>query len=71
MAKRLALEGSGNLRAAFLKNHGTKHNEQPQSGKEGKGAQNCGHHGLPPLRRLNVHFLFSLVKHGFRGNPSA
>jgi len=37
LMKRLALEGSGDLGAAFLKNSGTQHHEQPQSGEEGKG----------------------------------
>jgi hypothetical protein len=31
----LALEGSGDLRAAFLKNRGTDDHEHPQSAEEG------------------------------------
>jgi len=38
LAKRLALEGGGDLRAAFLKNPGTYDHEQPQGGEERKGA---------------------------------
>ena len=36
---RLALEGSGDLRAAFLKNRCTHDHEQPQGGEEGRGYQ--------------------------------
>jgi hypothetical protein len=39
----LALEGSGDLRAAFLKNRGTHDHEQPQGGEKGEGAQRCNH----------------------------
>jgi hypothetical protein len=43
---RLALEGSGDLGAAFLKNRGTDDRQQPQSGEEGEGAQGCKHFAL-------------------------
>jgi hypothetical protein len=34
----IALEGSGDLRAAFLKNRSTQDDEQPQCGEKGQGA---------------------------------
>ena len=40
---RLALEGSGDLGAAFLKNRGTEDHQQPQSGEKGEGAERCNH----------------------------
>jgi hypothetical protein len=45
----IALEGGGDLRAAFLKNRGTQDHEQPQGGEEWKGAQSCDHHAQPPV----------------------
>jgi hypothetical protein len=39
----LALEGSGDPRAAFLKNRGTHDHEQPQSGEKGERGQRCNH----------------------------
>jgi hypothetical protein len=38
-----ALEGGGDLRAAFLKNCRTDDNQQPQSDEEDEGAQSCNH----------------------------
>jgi hypothetical protein len=49
--QRLALEGSGNPRAASLKNCGTDDHDQPQSGKEGEGAKSCNHHIHPSSKR--------------------
>jgi hypothetical protein len=52
----LALEGSGDLRAAFLKNRGTDDHEHPQSAEEGEGAQRrnhrCNHRIDPSWERL-------------------
>jgi hypothetical protein len=36
----MALEGSGDLRAAFLKNCRTQDQEQPDGGDKGQGAKN-------------------------------
>jgi hypothetical protein len=38
-----ALEGSGDLRAAFLKNRRTHDDQEPQSGEEGEGTKSCSH----------------------------
>ena len=43
LTRRSALEGSGDLRAAFLKNRGPDDHQQPQGGKEGEGTQSCNH----------------------------
>jgi len=44
MPQRLALEGSGDLLAAFLKNACAQHNQKPERGQEGQGAESCIHH---------------------------
>jgi hypothetical protein len=36
--QRFALEGGGDLRAAFLKNPRTQDQQKPQSGEKGQGA---------------------------------
>jgi len=58
----LALEGSGDLGAAFLKNCGTDDHEHPQSGEEGEGAESCNHRVDPSLRAPNRtgHDMFQL-----------
>jgi hypothetical protein len=38
-----ALEGGDDFRAALLKNLRAKHDEKPQGGQEGQGAQCCDH----------------------------
>jgi hypothetical protein len=43
LMKRFALEGSGDLCAAFLKNCGTDDHDHPQGGQENEGAQSCSH----------------------------
>jgi hypothetical protein len=41
--RRLAPEGGGDLRAAFLK-HGRAHDDdQPQGGQKDEGAESCNH----------------------------
>src|SRR5437870_3304753 len=47
-----ALEGSGDLCAALLKNCRTHDYEQPQSGQEYEGAQSCNHRVDPSWERL-------------------
>jgi hypothetical protein len=53
-----ALEGGGDLRAAFLKNRGAHHDQQPKSGEEGEGAQSCNHRFDPSWERLTELDLF-------------
>jgi hypothetical protein len=60
----LALEGSGDFAAAFLKSLRTQDNEKPQGGQKRQGAENCSHLSSPPLRRYNVLYLFYGVKSG-------
>src|SRR4051812_43486876 len=48
----LALEGGGDLRAAFLKNRRTHDNQQPQGGEEDEGGQWCNHRIDPSWERL-------------------
>jgi len=48
----LALEGSGDFRAAFIKNRRTDDDQHPQGGKEDEGAQSCSHRIDPSWERL-------------------
>ena len=47
----LALEGSGDFRAALLKNGSTQDHEQPDRGKKDEGAQRCNHRIDPSWER--------------------
>jgi hypothetical protein len=47
LMKRLALEGRGDLRAAFLKNCGADDDQHPNCGEEDEGAQSCNHRFNP------------------------
>jgi len=51
--RHLALKGSGDLGAAFLKNCRTDDHEQPQGGEEGEGAESCNHRIDPSLGAPN------------------
>jgi len=46
-----ALEGSGDLRAALLKNGGAHDDEKPQGGQKGEGAESCNHRIDPSSER--------------------
>jgi len=50
-AGHIALEGSGDHGAAFLKNRSTQNHDQPQCGEKGEGAEWCNHRIDPSLER--------------------
>jgi len=54
----LALEGGGDLRAAFLKNASTDDHQQPKRGEKDEGAQGCNHRIDPSWERLTELDLF-------------
>jgi hypothetical protein len=58
---RFAPEGSGDLRAAFLKNRRTHDYQQPQRGEKGEGAESCNHRIDPSLERLTELDLFRSI----------
>jgi len=60
----LALEGGGDLGAAFLKNCRTHDHQEPQRGKKDQGAQCCRHRVL--LGGGYVPYLFWSVKRKVR-----